>query len=70
MTEWKSSIRLLRQKTFLATAKTGGDGKDRGKMKFLFISGTLSERNQQKSLWFLEGRRARISCPFPPNLLI
>lgn len=32
------------------------------KLRFLFISGTLSERDQSKNLWFLEqGRKARVS---------
>ena len=58
---------LAAAKAFLATAKTGGVGEEKEGVRFLFISGTLSERNQQKSLWFLkEGRRARVSRPFLP----
>ena len=52
---------LAAAEAFLATAKMDGGGKEK-KIRFLFISGTLSERNHQKSLWFLgEGRRARVS---------
>lgn len=36
-------------------------------MRFLFISGTLSERNQNKSLWLLdEGRKAKASQKSAP----
>jgi hypothetical protein len=37
------------------------------KMRFLFISGTFSVRNQEKSLWVLEeGRKARVcTLPYP-----
>jgi hypothetical protein len=35
------------------------------KVRFLFISGILSVKDQKKRLWFLEeGRRARVSSPF------
>jgi hypothetical protein len=34
---------------------------EKEKMRFLFISGTFSVRNQEKSLWVLEeGRKARV----------
>ena len=40
-----------------ASPAVGGEGR----VRFLFISGTMSERNQRKSLWFLEeGRKARV----------
>ena len=52
---------LAAARALLAAAKLSGEENDNGKMRFLFISGTLSERNQSKSLWFLEeGRRARV----------
>ena len=41
-------------------SKQSGEGGGDGRIRFLFISGTFSEKNQSKSLWFLEeGRRAR-----------
>jgi hypothetical protein len=52
---------LAAARALLTAAKAGGEEGREGKMRFLFISGTLSERNQSKSLWFLEeGRRARV----------
>lgn len=56
---------LTAARALLAAGKLNeqsGEGHRVGKIRFLFISGTLSERNQTKPLWFLEeGRRARVS---------
>jgi hypothetical protein len=36
--------------------------KSETKLRFLFVSGEFSERDQSKHLWFLEqGRKARVS---------
>lgn len=46
----------------LISSRTSGksEEQDSSKLRFLFISGTLSERDQSKKLWFLEqGRKAR-----------
>lgn len=35
------------------------------KMRFVYVSGFVSERDQSKSLWFLgEYRRIRVSCAY------
>jgi nucleoside-diphosphate-sugar epimerase len=53
---------LTAAKALLSAAKLREEGTGNTKLRFLFISGTLSERNQSKSLWFLkEGRKARVS---------
>ena len=54
---------LALAKAMIGAAK--GNSESGVKIRLLFISGTLSERDQSKSLWFLEeGRKARV-CLVP-----
>ncbi|KUJ20052.1 uncharacterized protein LY89DRAFT_682855 [Mollisia scopiformis] len=49
----------------ISLRKAGGESKEGGgaQLRFLFVSGTFSERDQGRRLWFLEqGRMARVSC--------
>ncbi|CZR59051.1 uncharacterized protein PAC_08943 [Phialocephala subalpina] len=61
MDELEVQYPLALANALLSTRDTGKENNESAtKLRFLFISGTLSERDQSRKLWFLEqGRKAR-----------
>jgi hypothetical protein len=48
-----------------SSSSTSNPVNTKEKTRFLFLSGALAERNQTKSLWFLEeGRKKQVCIPF------